>query len=287
MTGALIASYALSTAGVGLLAWTGWLLAARRVDETVANPLLIKLAKEDNLDRVRTLCSAAPGSYLDAVGGACRAISSEAGARAAFDTTAAEFVQQWRKTVERGWFGALLVAGGCVLALADGALPTGLAIVGGLGALGVALVFALRNAASRAIAAARADVLPALLETVGDAEGASDVVFVPPKPKESKAQAPRALVFRVFRDGKESESRRFVQETIKLGRGKSMDLCLDGESVSRFHALVDNTAEAIEIVDLGSSAGTFVNGNKVTKAKLSHGDTITIGTFRLELAISS
>jgi len=285
MTGAVIASYALTTAGLGLLAWTGWQLAAKRVDETVANPLLIKLAKEDNLDRVRTLCSAAPGSYLDAVGGACRAISSEAGARSAFDRIAAEFVQQWRKTVERGWFGAMLVLGGCVLALADGALPTGLAIGGGLGALGAALVFVLRNAASRAITTARADVLPALLETIGDAGGdASEVVFKPPK---AEAQAPRALVFRVFRDGKESESRRFLQETIKVGRGRSMDLCLDGDSVSRFHALVDNTAETIEIVDLGSSAGTFVNGTKVTKAKLSHGDTITIGAFRLELAISS
>jgi pSer/pThr/pTyr-binding forkhead associated (FHA) protein len=155
-----------------------------------------------------------------------------------------------------------------------GVLIAGLAIGAGVGVLGAALVFLRRNAASRAIATARADALPAPPEPARDA------------PK-TETPAPRPLVFRVFRDGKETESRRFVQATIKLGRGRSMDLCLDGESVSRFHALVDSTAEAIEIVDLGSSAGTFVNGTKVTKARLGTGDTITIGAFRLELTIGS
>src|SRR5262249_13844272 len=97
--------------------------------------------------------------------------------------------------------------------------------------------------------------------------------------------APRSLAFRVLRNGKEIESRPFLQNAIKIGRIKSSHLILDDGSVSRLHALVENAGTAIEIVDLGSASGTFVNGKKVRKSKLRHGDQIVIGTFQLELTI--
>src|SRR5690606_14239099 len=41
----------------------------------------------------------------------------------------------------------------------------------------------------------------------------------------------------------------------------------------------------VSIIDLGSTKGTFVNGQKVNKAKLQSGDIIQVGDTRIELAI--
>src|SRR5205814_9479091 len=43
----------------------------------------------------------------------------------------------------------------------------------------------------------------------------------------------------------------------------------------------------VSIIDLGSTKGTFVNGQKVNKAKLQSGDTIVVGETRIELAIGA
>jgi len=283
MTAGLIACYTLTGAGLGLLAWTLLRLSAMAVDEMTANPQLIELAKAGDVERARTLCSAAPGTYLDAVRDACAIVSAstpsreplDAAAQSAFDTTASAFVRRWSKAIGRGWLGGFLVLAGYALALSRGGFTIGLVIVGILGTLGAVRLFMLRDAATRAIASARADVLPVLLDAAHSAAQAS-------RPSE-----PRALIFRVSRDGKEIESRPFCQDTIKIGRITSSHLILDHSSVSRLHARVENTGDSIEIIDLGSSSGTFVNGQRVNKTKLSDGDTIEIGTFQLKLAIGA
>ena len=52
------------------------------------------------------------------------------------------------------------------------------------------------------------------------------------------------------------------------------------------HAIIEVTGPGdISIIDLGSTKGTFVNGQKVNKAKLQDGDSIVLGDIRIELAI--
>jgi len=38
----------------------------------------------------------------------------------------------------------------------------------------------------------------------------------------------------------------------------------------------------VEVVDLGSTNGTFVNGRKVTRCRLRHGDRLQLGGVVLE-----
>jgi len=54
-------------------------------------------------------------------------------------------------------------------------------------------------------------------------------------------------------------------------------------AVSSHHAELRNVAGAYRIVDLDSTNGTFVNGQRVTDASLAEGDVVGIGssTFRL------
>jgi hypothetical protein len=70
---------------------------------------------------------------------------------------------------------------------------------------------------------------------------------------------------------------------IVIGRSSELDMVLVEDMVSRKHAKITSTGNKIVIQDLGSTNGTFVNGEKVRKARLKDGDRILIGTSILKL----
>ena len=68
-----------------------------------------------------------------------------------------------------------------------------------------------------------------------------------------------------------------------IGRSSDLDMVLIEDMVSRKHARILLAPGAITISDLGSTNGTFVNGEKVKRARLKEGDRILIGTSILKL----
>ncbi|MBW2700193.1 MAG: FHA domain-containing protein [Deltaproteobacteria bacterium] len=70
---------------------------------------------------------------------------------------------------------------------------------------------------------------------------------------------------------------------IVVGRSSELDMVLVEDMVSRKHAKIVTTDSAVMIQDLGSTNGTFVNGEKVRKARLKEGDRILVGTSILKL----
>ena len=76
----------------------------------------------------------------------------------------------------------------------------------------------------------------------------------------------------------------YPDKPIVVGRSSDLDMVLVEDMVSRRHAKIavgsDNT---ITIEDLGSTNGTFVNGEKVKKARLKEGDRVLIGTSILKV----
>jgi pSer/pThr/pTyr-binding forkhead associated (FHA) protein len=65
---------------------------------------------------------------------------------------------------------------------------------------------------------------------------------------------------------------------VTIGRAADNSICLDSESVGRYHAIIEQRADGFWLSDLGSSNGTTVNGAAiVSERKLQHGDTISIG----------
>src|SRR5262245_20313430 len=96
------------------------------------------------------------------------------------------------------------------------------------------------------------------------------------------------LTFRIFKGDQLLREERLSLSVIKLGKVPSAHLKLDDETVSRMHAIIEvNGPGDVSIIDLGSTKGTFVNGQKVNKAKLQSGDTIVVGETRIELAIGA
>ena len=63
-----------------------------------------------------------------------------------------------------------------------------------------------------------------------------------------------------------------------MGRAPRADFVVDAALVSRVHCRFTLTdTDELELEDLGSTNGTFVNDRKVSKVLLSDGDTLTIG----------
>jgi ABC-type multidrug transport system ATPase subunit len=71
------------------------------------------------------------------------------------------------------------------------------------------------------------------------------------------------------------------QATATLGRAKTNSIVVADALASRVHAILTFTPAGLEIRDNDSSNGTFVNGTRITTAKLRDGDVVTIGNTDL------
>ncbi len=71
-----------------------------------------------------------------------------------------------------------------------------------------------------------------------------------------------------------------------IGRSNELEVVLVEDMVSRKHARVSLSGDALIIEDLGSTNGTFVNGEKIKRARLKEGDRVLIGTSIIRVALS-
>ena len=67
------------------------------------------------------------------------------------------------------------------------------------------------------------------------------------------------------------------QPVLRIGRDSSNPIRVSDNEISRQHAEIRSEQNEYKIVDLNSSNGTYVNGRRVTEAKLSSGDRIQVG----------
>jgi pSer/pThr/pTyr-binding forkhead associated (FHA) protein len=70
---------------------------------------------------------------------------------------------------------------------------------------------------------------------------------------------------------------------IVVGRSSDLDMVLVEDMVSRRHAKITVNGDAVSIQDLGSTNGTFVNGERVERMALTDGDRVLIGTSIIKL----
>jgi pSer/pThr/pTyr-binding forkhead associated (FHA) protein len=90
-----------------------------------------------------------------------------------------------------------------------------------------------------------------------------------------KASSPALVVI----DGKD-KGRTFIlsgKDRFKIGRAMSSDLKLTDAKISREHSMIEAVHDHHIIVDLDSSNGTVVNGERIKKTVLKQGDYIRLG----------
>jgi pSer/pThr/pTyr-binding forkhead associated (FHA) protein len=71
------------------------------------------------------------------------------------------------------------------------------------------------------------------------------------------------------------------QAPVEVGRGRQAGVRLADLHVSRDHCRIETQAGGPVLIDGGSTAGTFVNGRRVTEHVLQPGDVVRVGTTEL------
>lgn len=70
------------------------------------------------------------------------------------------------------------------------------------------------------------------------------------------------------------------KDSISIGRRHGNDIQLNDLTVSGRHALITMMGDNIYVDDLGSTNGTLLNGARVAKSLLKHGDVIQTGNYQ-------
>ncbi|MGJ8663939.1 MAG: FHA domain-containing protein [Marinicella sp.] len=65
-----------------------------------------------------------------------------------------------------------------------------------------------------------------------------------------------------------------------IGRHSECHICVNADGISRKHVQIDAEADGLVVTDLGSSNGTFVNGEKVERSELKVGDELKLDNIR-------
>jgi pSer/pThr/pTyr-binding forkhead associated (FHA) protein len=71
--------------------------------------------------------------------------------------------------------------------------------------------------------------------------------------------------------------------TKTVGRAPRADFILEAALVSRLHCRLEAGPDNLEVVDLESTNGTFVNDQRVERARLASGDRLRIGRVELKV----
>jgi len=81
----------------------------------------------------------------------------------------------------------------------------------------------------------------------------------------------------MFRNDGERRSFSISREMMVIGRRQDCDLMIPLGEISRKHCRIIRDGDALRLEDLGSSNGTFHNGQRVQEAVLEAGDTVQVG----------
>lgn len=106
-----------------------------------------------------------------------------------------------------------------------------------------------------------------------------DVIFL------GSYRFPMSRIAEFVREAGDGEALALPQgkDVITIGRGPENDIVLDAPSVSRRHARLERQGEHWVLIDCGSANGTYVDGTRVTRCRISPENAIAFGSYQLRL----
>jgi hypothetical protein len=120
---------------------------------------------------------------------------------------------------------------------------------------------------------------------VSDQSGAQELEQPVPPPKKTKRARGEPRVLVITQGSQAGQSAALADGVIMIGRGAEAQLSLDDDYVSTRHARVVSGENGVYLEDLGSTNGSYVNGQRITApTTITLSDTIRIGrtVMRLE-----
>jgi hypothetical protein len=121
-------------------------------------------------------------------------------------------------------------------------------------------------------------------EPVGQVESGATMIYKP-KAAPQSTEAVSAEELGVEREVAvltwDGQTKRVDKRRILLGRSRECDIQVEDPNVSRRHAELRQEGASYWVVDLESTNGIEVNGQRVQRAKLDSGDTFTVGSTEI------
>ena len=92
------------------------------------------------------------------------------------------------------------------------------------------------------------------------------------------------ILLLIEREGHPQRVEEFEDNIIKIGKLASVNLRLDDPGINRIHAVIEVTdATEAQVIDMGSSKGTHVNGKRIHKTKVVSGDELLLGETKIRI----
>jgi len=90
-------------------------------------------------------------------------------------------------------------------------------------------------------------------------------------------------ILRTAVEGEPEQTFRILAGSVRtIGRSTGADFIVDAPLVSRIHCRVTALANGeLEVLDLDSTNGTFLNGERVVSKRLASGDRLGVGRMEL------
>lgn len=93
--------------------------------------------------------------------------------------------------------------------------------------------------------------------------------------------------FVAIRKGDEGSPQIISQATFRLGRKSICQLQLNDPEVAPIHAELEHGTEGVYITDLSGGAGVYVNGQRIVRQQLRHGDVVVIRPFEIRVVLTA
>ena len=117
-----------------------------------------------------------------------------------------------------------------------------------------------------------------------DQPEAQELESPPPPPKRTKRPRGEPRVLVVTQGSQTGQSAALADGVIMIGRGADCQIILDDDYVSTRHARVVSGENGVYVEDMGSTNGSYVNGQRITApTTITMSDTVRIGKTILKL----
>ncbi len=102
----------------------------------------------------------------------------------------------------------------------------------------------------------------------------------------AKQDSPIILTFSIEVFGQKAGDQEFDQEMVTIGKGASAVLQIEDPSLADLHAAVQVGDDGVvTVLDLGSDAGSFLNGAKVNNSAVKDGDELRVGKTSIRIGV--
>ena len=82
----------------------------------------------------------------------------------------------------------------------------------------------------------------------------------------------------VIAGGQSGSVFQITKPRVYMGRGSAMDVQLQDSEVSRRHCMLEIREDVATLVDLGATNGTYLGGERISRAELTNQSEFTMGS---------